>query len=160
MIVTVLCMITAVKSYQWWASFSKADDVISSQVKCHHFSLFFIFFFNLRTSYKCIFKSHPLRYMLCLHMNVSGNDFDSKDFKFFNSVFMLRATGTIYQMIWGRTMKHFLTLAFDYIVLSLKFNLVNDPLRCCCCWNFFDKSNDFFLFHCTFALVSISLTSF
>lgn len=66
---------------------------------------------------------------------------------------MLRATGTIYQMIWGRTMKHFLTLAFDYIILSLKLNLVNDPLRCCCCcWNFFDKSNDFSLFHCTFPL--------
>lgn len=47
-------------------------------------------------------------------------------------------------------MKHFLTLAFDYIVLSLKFNLVNDPIRCC--WNFFDKSNDFSLFNCTFPL--------
>lgn len=42
-------------------------------------------------------------------------------------------------------MKHFLTLAFDYIVLSLKFYLVNDPLRCCY-WNFFDKSNDFSLY--------------
>lgn len=105
---------------------------------------FFIFFFNLRTSYKCIFKSHPLRYIMFQGMILAFQ-------RFFHSVFMLRATGTIYQMIWGRTMKHFLTLAFDYIVLSLKFYLVNDPLRCCY-WNFFDKSNDFSLFHCTFPL--------
>lgn len=108
------------------------------------FSPFCIFFFNLRTSYKCIFKSHPLRYIMFQGM-ISAFQ------RFFHSVFMLRATGTIYQMIWGRTMKHFLTLAFDYIGLSLKFNLVNDPIRCCC-WKFFDKSNDFSLFHCTFPL--------
>lgn len=53
-------------------------------------------------------------------------------------------------------MKHFLTLAFDYIVLSLKFYLVNDPLRCCY-WNFFDKSNDFFSVSLYFSIVYLHM---